>query len=48
MTVFCHEDVTGGTSYADGRVANVDGVVGVRGLDVELQNVVDVGRLDVQ
>lgn len=35
-------------SYADGGVANVYSVVGVRGLDVELQNVVDEGRLDVQ
>lgn len=48
MTVFCQEDAAGGTSYADGGVANVDGEVGVRGLDVELQDVVDVGRLDVQ
>lgn len=35
-------------SYTDGRVADVNGVVGVRGLDVELQDVVDVGCLDEQ
>ena len=35
-------------SYTDGGVADVDGVIGVRGLDVELQDVVDVGRLDVK
>ena len=35
-------------SYTDGRVADVDGVVRVRRLDVELQDVMDVGRVDVQ
>lgn len=36
------------SSYEDGRVADVDGVVRVRGLDVELQDVVYEGRLDMQ
>jgi len=33
-------------SYTDGRVADVDSIIGVRGLDVQLQDVVNVGRLD--
>lgn len=35
-------------SYIDSRVADVHSVVRVGGLDVELQDVVDVGRLDQQ
>lgn len=35
-------------SYTDGRIADVDGVVRVGRLDVELQDVVDVERLDVE
>lgn len=35
-------------SYTDGGIADVDGVIRVRGLDVQLQDVVDVGRLDVK
>lgn len=35
-------------SYIDGRVTDVHGVVRVGGLHVELQNVVDEGRVDVQ
>lgn len=35
-------------SYTDGRVADVNSVVGVGWQDVELQNVVDVGRFYVQ
>lgn len=35
-------------SYTDGRVADVNSVVSVGRQDVELQNVVDVGRFYVQ
>lgn len=35
-------------SYADGGVADVHGVVGVRRVDVELQDVVDVVGLYLQ
>ena len=42
------EDAGSVISYADGGVADVDSVVRVRGLNVELQDVVDVGRLNVQ
>lgn len=35
-------------SYADGGVADVDGVVGVGRMDVELQDVVNVVGLDLQ
>lgn len=36
------------TTYADGGVADVDGVVGVGGVDVELQDIVDVVSLYLQ
>lgn len=35
-------------TYADGGVADVDGVVGVGGVDVELQDIVDVVSLYLQ
>jgi len=34
--------------HTDGGVTDVDSIVGVGGLNVELQDVVDVGRVDVQ
>lgn len=40
---FAHE-----SSYADGRVANVNGVVRLWGLDIEFQNVMDVECINVQ
>lgn len=35
-------------TYTDGGVADVDGVVGVGGVDVELQDIVDVVGLYLQ
>lgn len=32
--------------YTDGGVADVDGVVRVRRMDVELQDVMNIGRVD--
>lgn len=35
-------------SYTDGRVADINGVIGLRRLDVQFEDVVDEGGLDEQ
>ena len=48
MCVCVCECVCACVSYVDGRAADVHGVVRVGGLDVEPEDVVDVGRVYVQ